>query len=142
MSLTGVLEALLDPETGDRALRQAVADAQARKQVELDLTAPTSLRPFVVASLAARAGRPVLVVTATGREAEDLVAAVRCLLPPDVVAEYPAWETLPHERPPKAPARCRSSSRRSGAFCNRRSRDSATSSPSGCGPGTRCRSRT
>jgi len=98
MSLTGVLEALLDPETGDPALRQAVADAQARQQVELDLTAPTSLRPFVVAALAARAGRPVLVVTATGREAEDLVAAVRCLLPPDVVAEYPAWETLPHER--------------------------------------------
>ena len=30
-------------------------------------------------------GVPVLVVTATGREAEDLVAALRCLLPPDSV---------------------------------------------------------
>ncbi|MFW6204627.1 MAG: transcription-repair coupling factor, partial [Actinomycetota bacterium] len=44
------------------------------------------------------AGRPVLAVTATGREAEDLVGALRSLLPPDSVAEYPAWETLPHER--------------------------------------------
>ena len=43
-------------------------------------------------------GRPVLAVTATGREAEDLAAALRSLLPPDTVAEFPAWETLPHER--------------------------------------------
>ncbi|MEV7022404.1 transcription-repair coupling factor, partial [Kitasatospora sp. NPDC093558] len=41
---------------------------------------------------------PVLAVTATGREAEDLAASLRSLLPPDAVAEYPAWETLPHER--------------------------------------------
>ncbi|WP_309076624.1 NAD(P)-dependent oxidoreductase, partial [Streptomyces sp. ZEA17I] len=33
----------------------------------------------------------------TGREA-DLVAALRTLLPPDTVAEFPSWETLPHER--------------------------------------------
>jgi transcription-repair coupling factor (superfamily II helicase) len=37
-------------------------------------------------------------VTATGREAEDLAAALRSLLPPDGVVEYPSWETLPHER--------------------------------------------
>ncbi|MBD0693213.1 transcription-repair coupling factor, partial [Streptomyces sp. CBMA123] len=43
-------------------------------------------------------GRPVLAVTATGREAEDLAASLRSLLPADAVAEYPAWETLPHER--------------------------------------------
>ncbi|MGA8116899.1 MAG: transcription-repair coupling factor, partial [Actinocatenispora sp.] len=44
------------------------------------------------------AGRPVLAVTATGREAEDLADSLRCLLPPDEVVVYPAWETLPHER--------------------------------------------
>ena len=44
------------------------------------------------------AARPVLAVTATSREAEDLVEALRCLLPPETVAEYPSWETLPHER--------------------------------------------
>src|SRR4051812_20409701 len=56
------------------------------------------MRPFLIAALAAKAGRPVLAVTATGRESEDLVQALRSLLAPDSVAEYPAWETLPHER--------------------------------------------
>ncbi len=51
-----------------------------------------------VADRAVGAARPVLVVTATSREAEDLVEALRCLLPPETVAEYPSWETLPHER--------------------------------------------
>ena len=41
---------------------------------------------------------PILAVTPTGREAEDLVAALRCFLPTDVVADFPSWETLPHER--------------------------------------------
>ena len=40
----------------------------------------------------------MLAVTSTGREADDLAAALRCLLPPDSVALYPGWETLPHER--------------------------------------------
>ncbi|MEV6812920.1 CarD family transcriptional regulator, partial [Micromonospora sp. NPDC051296] len=44
------------------------------------------------------AGRPVLAVTATSREAEDLVAALGGLLPPEQVAIFPSWETLPHER--------------------------------------------
>jgi transcription-repair coupling factor (superfamily II helicase) len=97
MSLTGVVDALL-AENGDRTLRESITEAKDRSTQELDLTAPTSLRPFVVAALASRASRPVLAVTATGREAEDLVSALQCLLPPHTVAEYPAWETLPHER--------------------------------------------
>ena len=40
----------------------------------------------------------MLAVTATGREAEDLAAALGSLLPEGAVAEFPAWETLPHER--------------------------------------------
>src|SRR5512139_2391657 len=43
-------------------------------------------------------GRPVLAVTATGREAEDLAVALRSLLEPDAVVDFPSWETLPHER--------------------------------------------
>ncbi|MGH8867749.1 MAG: transcription-repair coupling factor, partial [Actinomycetes bacterium] len=71
----------------------------------LDLTAPGALRPLVAAALAVDppqgAGRPVLAVTATARESEDLVAALATLLPDvlaDAVAEFPSWETLPHER--------------------------------------------
>ncbi len=37
-------------------------------------------------------------MTATGRESEDLTAALASLLPAEWVAEFPAWETLPHER--------------------------------------------
>ncbi len=96
MSLTGLLDAVL----ADSALAAAV---QASGADALDLTAPEALRPFVVAALAADrerggAARPVLAVTATTREADDLVAALQSLLPPDSVAVYPSWETLPHER--------------------------------------------
>lgn len=100
MSLTGLLHALLGPH-GDPTLHTAVTDARTGAVSALDLTAPPALRPFVVAALADAslgADRPVLAVTATGREAEELVAALQCLLPPESVAEYPAWETLPHER--------------------------------------------
>ncbi|HLY33450.1 MAG TPA: transcription-repair coupling factor, partial [Jatrophihabitantaceae bacterium] len=54
-------------------------------------------QPFAIAA-AARTGGPVLAVTSTAREADDLAATLRCLLPPDAVAVYPGWETLPHER--------------------------------------------
>jgi transcription-repair coupling factor (superfamily II helicase) len=40
----------------------------------------------------------VLAVVTTEAEAGELVDDLRCLLPPDSVALYPAWETLPHER--------------------------------------------
>ncbi|HSI93080.1 MAG TPA: DEAD/DEAH box helicase, partial [Jiangellaceae bacterium] len=100
MNLSGLLHTLLD-DAGDSALRSAVADARTGAVTALDLTAPPAMRPLVAAALAdakAGAGRPVLAVTATSREAEDLAAALRCLLPADTVAEYPSWETLPHER--------------------------------------------
>jgi len=91
MSLTG----LLDAAAVDEALAAAVESAGAP---ELTISGPATVQPFVIAALAARAERVVLAVTSTGREAEDLLAALRCLLPPDTVALYPGWETLPHER--------------------------------------------
>jgi transcription-repair coupling factor (superfamily II helicase) len=93
MSLTG----LLDVVVTDPALAEAVQAAADGNTPHLDLVGPPAARPFAVAALA-RAGRTVLAVTATGRESEDLVAALRSLLPPEAVVEYPAWETLPHER--------------------------------------------
>src|SRR3954465_9118569 len=91
MNLSGLLD-LLAP---DPALIAAV-DGVGTPTV--DLSAPPGLRPFLLASLAARTGRTVLAVTATSREAEDLVTSLQSLLPPDSVVDYPAWETLPHER--------------------------------------------
>lgn len=73
----------------------ALADAAV--QSALDLTGPAAVRPFVVHGLVER-GRTVLAVTATSREAEDLVEELADLVDPDTVAYYPSWETLPHER--------------------------------------------
>ncbi len=93
MHLSGLADAVL----ADPILAEAMADARGGGVPALDLTGPEALRPFVVAGLV-RAGRSVLAVTATGREAEDLVAALGDLLDPARVAYYPSWETLPHER--------------------------------------------
>ncbi len=101
MQLAGLIPAALR----DRGLARARDLARGRfaDSDSLDLTAPASLRPFVVAAIAGStdaggAGRPVLAVTATSREAEDLADALGCLLSPDRVAVLPSWETLPHER--------------------------------------------
>jgi transcription-repair coupling factor (superfamily II helicase) len=91
MRLTG----LLDAAVLDGAVASAVESAGAQ---QLTISGPAPIQPFVIAALAARAERVVLAVTSTGREAEDLLDALRCLLPPDTVALYPGWETLPHER--------------------------------------------
>jgi transcription-repair coupling factor (superfamily II helicase) len=88
---------LADLVLQDPTLARAVRDARDGAVPALDLTAPGALRPFVVKGLV-DAGRTVLAVAATSREAEDLVAALEGLLDPSLVAYYPAWETLPHER--------------------------------------------
>src|SRR3954464_6815527 len=98
MKLTGLLSAAL----ADPALSRARDLARAgHVELPVEITAPASARPFIVSAVAADpvgAGRPVLAVTATSREADDLAAALRCLLPADEVVVYPSWETLPHER--------------------------------------------
>ena len=81
--------ALRDPALADLARRAA------DRPDELTLVGPASARMFVAAALA-QAG-PLLVVTATGREADDLTAELRGVLG-DAVALFPSWETLPHER--------------------------------------------
>ncbi|WP_131103627.1 transcription-repair coupling factor [Ornithinimicrobium sufpigmenti] len=75
--------------------------AAAREGVRaVDVSAASGAHPALVAALAGSDQAPVLAVTATGREADDLVAVLGDLLPdgPDVVAAFPSWETLPHER--------------------------------------------
>ncbi|GCD45277.1 transcription-repair coupling factor [Streptomyces paromomycinus] len=97
MSLTGLLDAVAQ----DPALAEAVRAAADGNRPQVDLVGPPAARPFAVAALARRSSRTVLAVTATGREAEDLAAALRSLMPAgeeNAVVEYPSWETLPHER--------------------------------------------
>ncbi|MGH3880606.1 MAG: transcription-repair coupling factor, partial [Actinophytocola sp.] len=87
--LAGLLEAVL-PDPALTTVRDAVGAAN------LELEGPTAARPLVAATLAART--TVLAVTATGHEADDLTAALTDLLGKGVVAGFPSWETLPHER--------------------------------------------
>lgn len=93
MSLAGLADAVL----ADPTLAAALAGATSGDQPTGELTGPEALRPFLATGLV-RAGKPVLVVTATTREAEQLVAELGDLIDPAGVAYYPSWETLPHER--------------------------------------------
>ena len=71
VSLSGLLQAVL-PDPALTKITEAVGVAN------LELEGPTAVRPLVTAALAAR--RPVLAITATGHEADDLTAALRDLL--------------------------------------------------------------
>ncbi|GAA4540179.1 transcription-repair coupling factor [Mycobacterium paraffinicum] len=74
---------------------QQLIESAAGRPAELHLVGPASARLFVASALE-RLG-PLLVVTATGREADDLTAELRGVFG-DAVAAFPSWETLPHER--------------------------------------------
>ena len=99
MTLTGLVELFCTEPT----LTETLADARARRLPVMDVTAPAPMRPLIAAALGedttrGGAGRPVLVVSSTFREAEELTAALQSLVGEEAVAYYPAWETLPHER--------------------------------------------
>lgn len=88
--IAGLVElALTDPSLQD-VLRRA-----ADRPADLALVGPASARVLVAAGLAQQG--PLLVVAATGREADDLTAELRGVVG-DAVALFPSWETLPHER--------------------------------------------
>lgn len=107
-SLDGLRRAL-EPERTFARVRAEAARGFAVRGQDYQISAPTGLRPVLLAEMAdglaaavaeqaAVGPGVVLAVTATGREAEDLSAALRAYLPADSVAEFPSWETLPHER--------------------------------------------
>ncbi|RSN31838.1 transcription-repair coupling factor [Amycolatopsis sp. WAC 01416] len=91
--MSGLLHSILP----DPALRGVVERAGAPV---LELQGAIATRQLVAGALAADegAGRPVLAVTATGREADELTASLKSFLGEGAVADFPSWETLPHER--------------------------------------------
>ncbi|HWF69477.1 MAG TPA: transcription-repair coupling factor, partial [Mycobacterium sp.] len=88
--IAGLVELALRAPTLQRLIGLA-----ADRPDELMLVGPASARLFVASALAQDG--PLLVVTATGREADDLSAELRGVFG-DSVAMFPSWETLPHER--------------------------------------------
>ena len=107
MSLTGLQTALSEDRTFANIRAQA-AHPVSERSGETVIGAPDGLRPPVIAQIvagmgdaAARATAPVpvtLVITATGREAEAMEAALTSYLPAEQIVNFPSWETLPHER--------------------------------------------
>lgn len=95
MHLSPVVELLCADPAAGRVLEAARAGDPA-----VDVSLAAGAHPAMVAALARSEETPVLAVTATGREADDLVAALGELLDEGAagVAGFPSWETLPHER--------------------------------------------
>jgi len=88
--IAGLVELALTAPTFQQLIERAAA-----RPADLSLVGPASARLFVTSALA-RLG-PLLVVTATGREADDLTVELQSVFG-DAVAVFPSWETLPHER--------------------------------------------
>ena len=86
MSLSKVTDVLLEalPPLGESPIGERI-------------TAPVGLHPVLACGIA-RAQSPLLIITATGRLADDFVAAMRSWNPDLRCASLPSWETLPHER--------------------------------------------
>ena len=104
LPLSGLRRTLAADKTFARVQAEASRSFSSRSE-DYQVSAPAGLRPVLLAEMADGLENPdgglpgvVLAVTATGREAEDLAAALRAYLPADSVAEFPSWETLPHER--------------------------------------------
>ena len=102
------LKALLDVLAQNSAVSQVIDLASSRVRTDYTAAVVPGVRPALLAAMAmGKAGldavrpqvnHPLLVVCATTREAEEMVAALRCYLPDEAVEMLPAWETLPHER--------------------------------------------
>ncbi|MGH4016494.1 MAG: transcription-repair coupling factor [Pseudonocardiaceae bacterium] len=101
--LSGLLDAVLPAlrELAERAGTPRgttpLAQTPPMQRATVELQGPAAIRPLAVAALA-RAGHPVLAVTATDREASELTTELADLLGAGPVAQLPSWETLPHER--------------------------------------------
>ncbi|ROP75852.1 transcription-repair coupling factor [Frigoribacterium sp. PhB107] len=92
MILAGLIKALSRASTYSSALDRADRST--------DFSVVDGLRvPLLAGLLARRAGpQAMLVVTATGRESEAVRLSLASYVPGAEVIEFPAWETLPHER--------------------------------------------
>jgi transcription-repair coupling factor (superfamily II helicase) len=93
--LQGLIDALARASTFEKALGSAGRDA--------DFSLPEGLRAPLLSALLERRGerdlpQALLVVTATGRESEGLRQTLASFAPQADIVEFPAWETLPHER--------------------------------------------
>jgi transcription-repair coupling factor (superfamily II helicase) len=91
-----VLEQLI----GGLSRAQTFENALSFASRSADFSLVDGLRAPLLAGLLARREGPqvLLAITATSRESEGLAAALASVVPDAEIIEFPAWETLPHER--------------------------------------------
>ncbi len=92
MTLDGIITGLSRARSFENALSYSGQSA--------DFSLIDGLRAPLLGGLLARRGGPqsLLAIVATGRESEALRESLHSYLPDAEVVEFPAWETLPHER--------------------------------------------
>ncbi|MDQ1547247.1 MAG: hypothetical protein QOH69_2151 [Actinomycetota bacterium] len=90
-----VLEQLI----GGLSRAQTFENALSHASRSADFSLVDGLRAPLLAGLLTRRGGPqvLLAITATSRESEGLAAALASVTDAEII-EFPAWETLPHER--------------------------------------------
>ncbi len=97
MSDSHPLAGLLDLVGSDPAFL-AIAE-QARIARTVDLVGPSVIYPLAIAQIARQQESGVkLILTTTGRAADELAVDLSAYLPMEGIAVFPSWETLPHER--------------------------------------------
>jgi transcription-repair coupling factor (superfamily II helicase) len=91
-----VLETIISGLSRARTFENALS--YARRSADFSLV--DGLRAPLIAGLLERRRGPqaLLAITATGRESEALRDALACYIGDVDIIEFPAWETLPHER--------------------------------------------
>ena len=88
------LQLISDAIAKDQIVQGVLSDLDSGFKVRLAVT--KSAIPYVSATVAKT--RPVVLIAATERAAQDLANALTDFVPEENIAVFPAWETLPHER--------------------------------------------
>ena len=88
------LKLISDAIASDKIFQGALSDLSAGLKVRLAVN-KTAI-PYLAGTVAQT--RPVVLIAATERAAQDLANSLQDFVPVENIAVFPAWETLPHER--------------------------------------------
>ncbi|MFM2020106.1 MAG: transcription-repair coupling factor, partial [Actinomycetota bacterium] len=73
-------------------------EALAKKSPIRSYVAPPGAQPIIISQLIETSQDPVAIIAASSKEADEIAAELLNLQPDIEVIDFPAWETLPHER--------------------------------------------
>ena len=79
-------------------LIQEVGQSHPNQIASGEFFAPVTSHPYAINQWLATSKSPLIVVTPSSRQAEEIAAATKELSPNIEIIEFPSWETLPHER--------------------------------------------